>query len=110
MNIIRQRSVATLVTDNLVNGSAFEYPQQPSQLSIGVNQATTGGFLTIYAGARLIVEEFPPTVAGAYPVVPDAFFFNFVILPGERLVLSYRNPTGGAIVVWFVVDMQPIAR
>ena len=71
MNILRQVSVPTVSSVNLVNGSAFEYPQQPMQISAGCNQVGTAMFLTIYAGARLIVEEFIPRNAAAYPIVPD---------------------------------------
>jgi len=111
VNILRTQSTPTVATVNLVNGSAFEYPQQPSQVSLGLNANTTGTFATIYAGSRLIAEEFalPVTaVANRYPIIPDDFFFNFVILPGERLVVSHRNPTGGAIQTQLAIDMQPI--
>lgn len=110
MNILRQTSVLTLTTVNLVAGSAFEYPQQPSQISFGVNQSATGAFVTVYAGARLIAEEFPPPIFAVYPVVPDGFYFNFVILPSERLVINFRNPTGGTIIASLSLDMQPIGR
>ena len=110
MNILRQYSVPATSTANVVTGSAFEYPQQPLQISLAISNATTAMFCTIYAGARLIAEEFTMTVSAAYPIVPDAFYFNFVILPGERLVVNVRNSTGGALVAYLVADMQPIGR
>lgn len=111
MNILRQVAIATAQpAQNLVNGSAFEYPQQPSQVSLGVNASATGTFLTVYAGSRLIAEEFPPVVATAYPIVPDTMYLNFVILPGERLVVNARNPTAGTITFYLNADMQPIGR
>ena len=108
-NILRTQPTPAATTLNLVNGSAFEYPQQPMQVSLGVNAGTAGTFITIYAGSRLIAEEFtPPVIVTLYPVVPDGFYFNFVILPGERLVVSHRNPTGGPITTQLAIDMQPI--
>ena len=87
MNILRTQSTLANSTLNLVNGSAFEYPQQPSQVSLGVlaNLGATATFATVYAGSRLIAEEFQlpvAAVANKYPVIPDDFFFNFVVLPG----------------------------
>ena len=109
MIIARRVAVPTLVTNpNLVAGSAFEYPQQPSQVSLGVNASATGSFVTIYAGARLIAEEFAPFVGAEFPIIPDQMYINFVILPGERLVITARNPTGGTITFNTMVDMQPI--
>lgn len=111
MNILRQVAIATAQpAQNLVNGSAFEYPQQPSQVSMGVNTSAVGSFITVYAGSRLIAEEFTPVQIAAYPVVPDTMYLNFVILPGERLVVNARNPTGGTITFYLNVDMQPIGR
>ena len=46
----------------------------------------------------------------AYPIVPDDFYFNFVILPGERLVTQFRNGSAGNITAWLAIDMQPIGR
>lgn len=111
MNILRQTLIATAQpAQNLVNGSAFEYPQQPSQVSMGINASPAGSFITVYAGSRLIAEEFPPVLATAYPIVPDTMYLNFVILPGERLVVNARNPTGGNVTFYLNADMQPIGR
>lgn len=110
MNIMKQLAVLSGTSVNLVAGSAFEYPQQPAQVSAGVNQSVTGGFVTIYAGSRLIAEEFIPRIVAAYPVVPDDFYFNFLILPAERLSINFRNPTGGGITAWLAIDMQPVGR
>jgi len=107
-----QRTVTTLnglVNPNLVAGSAFEYPQQVSQVSIGLTQETGGVFFTIYAGARLIAEEFPAQIGTTFPNIPDGFYYNFVILPGERLVVVARNAAGANRDVRIVVDMQPVA-
>jgi hypothetical protein len=110
MIIARRIQVLTTASNpNLVAGSAFEYPQQPSQVSLGVNASAAGSFVTIYAGARLIAEEFSPFVGTEFPVIPDQMYVNFVILPGERLVIAARNPTGGTITFNTMVDMQPVA-
>lgn len=107
-----QRTITTLnglVNPNLVAGSAFEYPQQPSQVSIGITQETGGVFFTIYAGARLIAEEFPGLVGTTFPNTQDSFYYNFVILPGERLVVVARNAAGADRVVRIICDLQAVA-
>lgn len=110
--MIIARTTAVLTTEsnpNVLSGSAFEYPQSPSQVSLGINQSATGGFVTIYAGSRLIAEEFQPYIATTYPIIPDQMYVNFVVLPGERLVVAVRNPTGGTLTFRTMVDMQPVA-
>lgn len=110
MIVARRVAVATTVTNpNLLAGSAFEYPQSPVQVSLGVNASATGAFITVYAGSRLIAEEFSPYVGAEYPVIPDQMYVNFVAVPGERLVIAARNPTGGTITFNVMADMQQVS-
>lgn len=110
MNIMRSITIATAQPiQNLVAGSSFEYPQQPSQVSLGVICDPAGGLVTVYAGSRLILEESPCYEATTtYPIVPDQMFLNFPILPGERLNVSARNPTGGDVVFGLNAEMTPV--
>jgi len=107
--IMRETSVAAgAVNENLLAGSAFEFARQNSLVSIGVVQAATGGFATINSGADVVAEEFPPPIATVYPVIPDGMYFSDVAAAGDRLVIRYRNPTGGAIVVRVVCQVTPL--
>lgn len=110
MNIQRVTALTTGTNNpNLVSGSAFEYPQEPMQVSMGVIASATGAFITVYAGSRLIMEESPPFVsASTYPVIPDQMNLNFPMVPGERLVVAARNPTGGTITFGLQAEMTPI--
>jgi hypothetical protein len=108
--IRRTKSVAATTTEpNLVSGSSFEYPQQPMSVSMGVVCASAGLLITVYAGSRLILEESPVYVgATTYPVIPDQMADNFIILPGERLVVQCRNTTAGPLTAGIQVEMQPV--
>lgn len=106
--IQKETSVAAgAVNDNLFSGSAFEYVRQPGVVSIACVAAATGGFITIQAGPTLILEESPPTVKTSMPVVPDDFLYQAAVVPGDRLVLRARNPTGGAVVFRAVAQISP---
>jgi len=98
---------AGAVNDNLFSGSAFEYVRSPGVVSIGVCASATGGFVTIQAGPTLILEESPPTVKTTMPVVPDDFLYQAAVVPGDRLVLRARNPTGGALTFRAVAQVAP---
>lgn len=107
--IMREVTVAAgAVNENLLAGSAFEFARQNSLVSIGVNQAVTGGFATIQSGADIVSEEFSPAVATVYPIIPDNMYFSDVAAAGDRLVVRYRNPTGGNIVVRVVAQVTPL--
>lgn len=98
---------AGAVNDNLFSGSAFEYVRSPGVVSIAVVASVTGGFVTIQAGPTLILEESPPTVKTSMPVVPDDFLYQAAVVPGDRLVLRARNPTGGAVTFRAVAQVAP---
>jgi hypothetical protein len=97
--IMRETSVAAGATDpNLLTGSTFEFMRNNVFLSIGVTAAATGTFVTIISGSDIVVEESPPPVLTRYPVIPDEMYFNDVATLADRLVISARNPTGGAVI------------
>lgn len=98
---------AGAVNDNLLSGSAFEYVRSPGVVSMGVVAAATGTFITIQAGPTLILEESPPTVKVVMPVIPDDFIYQSAVVPGDRLVIRARNPTGGAVIHRAVVQIAP---
>jgi 3-hydroxymyristoyl/3-hydroxydecanoyl-(acyl carrier protein) dehydratase len=106
--IQRETSIAAGgVNDNIFSGSAFEYVRQPGVVSIGVTAAATGTFITLQAGPTLILEESPPVVKTVMPVVPDDFLYQSAVVPGDRLVLRARNPTGGAVIIRAVAQLSP---
>lgn len=105
-----EASVAAGATNtNVFSGSAFEYARGRSVLSLGVTASATGGFITIQSGADVILEESPPFVLTTYPVVPDHMFYNDVMEPFDRLRVSFRNPTGGALTVRALALLTQVA-
>lgn len=108
--IQREVSVAAGASnDNIFAGSAFEFARGNQAVSIGVAQSATGGFATITAGPDIIAEEFSPAILNRFPIIPDEMYYNDVMGMMDRLVLRYRNPTGGALTVRAIAQIQPIA-
>lgn len=108
MIMIETSVAAGAVNNNLVSGSAFEFAKARQVVSIGLVQSATGGFATIQAGSDIIAEEFSVPILTTYPVIPDQMYFTDVMEAGDRLVLRYRNPTGGALTVRAVVQTSPV--
>lgn len=108
-SIVREVSVAAGATDrNLFAGSAYEFANRNRVVSIGVTAAATGTFATLQSGPDIVAEEFAPIVRTAMPIIPDDFYFNDVMGIGDRLVLSVRNPTGGAVVHRAVANLTDL--
>jgi hypothetical protein len=96
--IFAQASVAAGATNsNLFAGSAFEFARAPQLVSIGVTQSATGGFARIQNGSDIVAEEFQPYISATPPVIPDQMYFSDYSAVGDRLVVAYRNPSGGAL-------------
>lgn len=96
--IMREVALLTLTnSSNLLVGSTFELQRGPVYLSAGCTVSATGGFITIFSGADLILEESPPFISTTYPVIPDQMFYNDTAVLADRLVIAARNPTGGTL-------------
>lgn len=93
---------------NIFSGSAFEYARGRQALSLGVTAAATGTFVTIQAGADVVLEESPPMVLTTMPIVPDHMYYNDIMEPFDRLRVAVRNPTGGAVIHRAIALLQPI--
>ena len=104
--IMRETSVgAGLQNPNVLTGSTFEFMRGNVYLSIGITAAATGSFVTIISGSDIVLEESAPNVLTRYPVIPDEMYFNDVATLADRLVISVRNPTGGAIIHRTIVQV-----
>lgn len=106
--IQKETSVGAAATVSIFSGSAFEFARQRMVASIGITAAATGTFFTLTSGADVIVEESAPSVATVFPVIPDQMYYNDLLEPGDRLVLSVRNPTAGAIVHRAIAQLSAI--
>lgn len=107
--IQRTTSVLTGVTEeNAISGSVFEFARRNQFGSMGVNEDTDGGFVTINAGPTTILEESEPAVGADYPIIPDEMYYNAVLAAGDRLVIRLRNPTGGTVVFRTVVQLTDL--
>lgn len=108
MILVEQSVAAGAVNNNLVSGSAFEFARQRQLVSMGVVQSATGGFATITSGPDIIAEEFMAPILATYPIIPDNMYFTDYMEAGDRLVIRYRNPTGGALTVRALVQTSPV--
>lgn len=106
--IQKETSVAAGATTDIFADSAFLYPQRRAVVSLGVLASATGAFITVYSGGRLILEESAPKIGTVMPNTDEDFFYNFVAEAGERLTLSFRNPTGGALTCRAVAQIQDL--
>lgn len=109
-----RRSVAPNTTvANILSGKTNEFLSEDSVVRVGSVAATGGNgvFLSLLIGDVVVVndQEIGVTaVADNFPRDPEDIIIDDVGAAGDRLVLSLRNSTAGAIVVHTVVKTTPV--
>jgi len=100
---------ANAVSANVLAGELFEFLSRPSRIAVYVLGAVIGTNCTfLLGGVSFSNDQAVPNKAG-FPIIPDDFFVDAGGFAGERLVLTFRNTTGAAIVVTFKVEVRAVA-
>jgi hypothetical protein len=92
---------------NVLAGQQFEF--LPARASVQLRAASAAtGIRTDFnlGGEQLAVDTLvPPT--NRFPIAPDDTMVTTTGVKGERLFLTFRNTTAGALVVQYVVEIMP---
>lgn len=96
-------AVAAGATATPLSGWQFRFPPKASLLELLVNGSAAGLVMNLTTGAESIVQAESPVsgggVAGTLPARLGTEPIVDKVDPGEEIVLTVRNPTGGAITV-----------
>lgn len=85
----------TVIVQNFLAGSAFEFARGPGVMSAGVAGSATGFIDNIQAGPDIVAEAFAAPILTRYPIVPDEMYFTQALRGGERIVIRGQNTSGG---------------
>lgn len=108
--MVDRRSVpANTVVDNVFSGKEYETLPFDAFVEFGIVAAATGIQATVISGTDVLARAAPVSEANRFPVYPDDFALNDAVGQGEKLIVSINNPTAGAIVVWTVAKITPMA-
>lgn len=99
---------ANSVNDNVITGSQFEFLPYDAQLNFGLIASATGLVLDVYSGQDTLAEGMNPSTQNRFPIFPDDFNLTDVAAAGERLKIRARNTTGGALTLFYAVQVNPI--
>jgi len=106
-----QRTVAIAAgatNENIIAGSQYEFARRRCVISVGMNGSAAGLVGQINSGGDVVAEQFPLSALNRIPVIPDDIAFQDVMEPGDRLSIPVQNPTGGALSVLVLVQIQDI--
>lgn len=102
---------AGVTLDNVLSGSPFEIVREPSVVQIALLASAAGLLASCSSGSDILLEDGSQVdvvrVANQGPIYPDDYALQDVAMPLDRLRIAVRNPTGGAITLFFAVRIEP---
>ena len=81
---------------------------RPSRVKIGLVGAALGLRGFAYVGNDVLMEDSALSGANRMPIEPDDFIVD-AGMPLEQINVTVNNPTAGAIVLNWAVEVQPLA-
>lgn len=99
---------AGATNDNVITGSQFEYLPYNALVEFGLNGSAAGLIADVYSGQDIVAENISLNAQNRIPVYPDDYTFNDAAAQGDRLKVRVRNPTGGALIVFYSVRVTPL--
>ena len=94
---------ANAVSANVLAGQLFEFVEPGSQVAVAVAGSATGLRTTFICGIPLINDQ-AINLQNRFPLLPDDLI-HVGIVPGGRMVLTFRNTTAGALTAFWRVDI-----
>ncbi len=104
----RQSVAANTTTSNVVAGKLYEFVAQPSVVRFYGAASAVGLNITALVGGISIVQDQEVSAQNRMPIVPDDLIASVAAPAGSRIVLLWRNTTGGAITAFSRVDVEPL--
>lgn len=105
------QSVAAGATYLPLAGWQYEYLPFNAYVEIGIGATAAGVVGTVSSGSDVLQEESPvtqPVVAGTVPSPLNVPYLTDYAAAGDRLKISCRNTTGGALTVTGIIKVTPV--
>lgn len=95
-------------TANLFAGQAFEFVSQPSIIRLYATGGGAGMNLDFLVGGESILSDTEISEGTVFPTRNQDLIAEFGGLPGDRILVTARNTTVGALTVRLLVDVLPV--
>lgn len=94
---------ANATSTNQLAGQLFEFLDRPAKVMLSAASSAAGINVTFLIGGTAVVNDQPISQANRFPILPDDIVTSERGL--GRMILTFRNTTGGALTVNFAVDV-----
>lgn len=104
----RREVAANSTSTNVLTGKSHEFVPFPSVVSLYCAAEGIGLNATFLVGGVAIVDDQEVNAQNRMPIIPDDYVAQTVCRGGERLLLRFRNTTGGALDGFSRVEVNPL--
>lgn len=104
-------SLAAGATATPLSGWQYEYLPFPAQVEVGINATAAGLVATVSSGSDVLQEESPVQAGGTAGVIPSPLntpYLSDMAAAGDRMKVSIRNTTGGAVTFNGIIKVTPL--
>jgi len=99
---------ANTTSTNRLTGNLNEFLGRVSICALFVTAAAAGINAQLLIGAESIIDDEEVSDANVFPRTPEDFLARGAGFQGDRLILRYRNTTGGPIIVKWRLEIDPL--
>ena len=103
----RQSVAANATVQNVYAGNLNEFLQSNSLVNLYASASAVGLLVSLIVGDEIFFDGQEVSAQNRMPLVPDDLVVQAAGFQGDRVIVRYRNSTGGAIVAFSRVDMIP---
>lgn len=95
---------ANSVSTNQLAGQQYEFVPPGTQMVLSCTGSATGLRVTLVCGNVTLINDQAINLQNRFPIIPDDVIHAGQI-PGGRMILTFRNGTGGALTAFWRVDV-----
>jgi len=104
----RQSVAANATVVNVLAGKLHEFLSAPSTIRLYGTASAVGLNVTFIVGSEVLLQDQEINSQNRLPIVPDDFTEQGFGNTGERILVSLRNTTAGAITGFTRVDIEAL--
>jgi len=94
---------ANAVSTNQLSGQLYEFAPEGATVTFAATGSATGLRTTFICTVPVCLDQ-AIGLQNRFPILPDDVVFSDAV-PGGRMVLTFRNTTGGALTAFWRVDL-----
>lgn len=105
----RREVAANAVSLNVLAGKPHEFLTRPSIVRMFATAEAVGVNATLQVGSKSFFQDQEVSAANRFPITPDDFVVEAAGMAGDRILLTFRNTTAGALDAFSRIEVQPVA-